>query len=76
MKTPLTYHGGKQQLAATIKGRAADRAELDEHPLPPPHEINYQPQYGIIVICDSEKNQEQVYTRLNQSGYKCKVVTV
>jgi hypothetical protein len=60
----------------TTKRRAVSTVNSDERPLPPPHEINYQPQYGVIVICDTEKNQEQVYTRLNQSGYKCKVVTV
>jgi hypothetical protein len=38
--------------------------------------INVQNQYGVIVICDSESHQEQVYNELNESGYKVKVVVV
>lgn len=36
----------------------------------------YQEQYGVIVICESEEEQERTYNELLESGYKCKVVAV
>ena len=38
--------------------------------------FNYQEQYGVIVMCGSESEQESVYTRLTGEGYECKVVAV
>lgn len=38
--------------------------------------FNYQNQYGVIVICQSESEQEQIYNKLNNEGYTCKVVCV
>ena len=37
--------------------------------------IPYKPQYGVIVICDTEKHQEEVYGTLKKEGYQCRVVT-
>ncbi len=39
-------------------------------------EFNYKQQYGVIVICEDEKKQQEVYDRLLAEGYKLKVVTV
>lgn len=39
-------------------------------------EFNYKEQYGVIVICEDEKKQQEVYERLLAEGYKLKVVTV
>lgn len=37
----------------------------------------YRQQYGIVVICDNEKAQEQAYRRLQRAGFKkLRVVTV
>lgn len=49
------------------------------HPEPkglatPPDEHNYKEQYGVIVVCDSEKHQEEVYNTLKGQGLNCKVV--
>lgn len=33
-------------------------------------------QYGVIVMCTSEREQEEVYTKLIQMGYNCRVVAV
>ena len=43
-----------------------------------PGDVNfkYQNQYGVIVMCNSEREQESVYNRLSGEGYTCKVVTV
>jgi len=36
--------------------------------------FNYQEQYGVIVMCDDEEQQEKVYNELLEQGYTCKVV--
>lgn len=38
-------------------------------------ENNYQQQYGVIVVCDSEESQQLTYEELKHAGYNCKVVT-
>jgi hypothetical protein len=35
---------------------------------------NYESQFGVIVICDDESEQERVYGELQEAGYKVKVV--
>jgi ParB-like chromosome segregation protein Spo0J len=39
-------------------------------------EMDYKSQYGVIVMCESESEQERVYTELNSAGYTVKVVSV
>ena len=38
--------------------------------------FNYTEQYGVIVMCSDEAEQEQIYNRLTDEGYTCKVVAV
>ena len=38
--------------------------------------FTYKEQYAVIVICNSEEEQQQIYDRLNEEGYKLKVVSV
>ena len=38
--------------------------------------FSYQEQYGVIVMCANEAEQEQVYNKLKEQGYDCKVVSV
>lgn len=38
--------------------------------------FNYKEQYGVIVMCKNEEEQEQVYNRLTEEGFECKVVSV
>jgi hypothetical protein len=35
----------------------------------------YKQQYGVIVICESEDDQKQVFEELQRKGMKLKVVT-
>ena len=35
----------------------------------------YTPQYGVIVLCECETQQEAVYNFLKKEGYKCRIVT-
>lgn len=38
--------------------------------------FSYKEQYAVVVICKDEKEQEEIYNRLNEEGYKLKVVAV
>lgn len=38
--------------------------------------FNYEEQYGVIVRCTDEKEQEHIYQHLSELGYVCKVVSV
>jgi len=38
--------------------------------------FNYKPQYGVIVICKDEKEQQEIYEILLKLGLTLKVVTV
>lgn len=55
------------------RGDMADGGDL------PPNSGNgfkYESKYGVIVMCGSEEEQEQVYNKLTSEGYSCKVVSV
>lgn len=40
-----------------------------------PGDSRYKEQYGVIVMCADEANQKEIYERLRDEGYNCKVVT-
>ena len=46
----------------------------DEQPEDLTAEFNYKEQYGVIVMCADEAEQETVYNTLMDMGYNCKVV--
>ena len=50
----------------------------EDQPAEPSREpsFNYKEQYGVIVMCKDEQEQEAVYNRLAEEGYECKVVAV
>lgn len=37
-------------------------------------DFNYKEQYGVMVLCQNEADQEEIYNRLTEEGYQCKVV--
>ena len=43
---------------------------------PEPEDDNYQSQFGVIVMCADEGEQQEVYERLTADGLTCKVVAV
>ena len=53
-----------------LAGLVADKAE----DVPQDTGINYAPQFGVIVICKAEDEQEKAYNALLALGYECKVV--
>ncbi len=55
-------------MLAGISGKEPGTPNLD------PGESRYKEQYGVIVICDNETHQEEVYNTLQAEGYNVKVV--
>lgn len=54
----------------------AEEAEATgDDPINTDTNFNYKEQYGVIVICNNEQEQEKVYNSLTAEGYECKVVT-
>jgi ParB-like chromosome segregation protein Spo0J len=71
----------------SLDGLGFDGDDLDEMlkdvggdakpvPDPPgdPGEDRYKEQYGVIIICDSAEQQEQIYNEMTDSGYNVKIV--
>ncbi len=59
---------------AESAGVTADLGEMGPPDLTPGPD-GYKEQYGVIVICGDESEQEQVYETLKNEGYTCRVVT-
>ncbi|WP_179288370.1 hypothetical protein [Psychrobacter sp. JB193] len=38
--------------------------------------FKYKPKFGVIINCDDENHQKNVYDQLNTQGYSLKVVVV
>jgi hypothetical protein len=38
--------------------------------------FNYQSQFGVIVVCESEDHQQEVFNALSEQGYSVRVVVV
>lgn len=38
--------------------------------------INYQQQFGVVVVCENEAAQQKAYDELEKMGYKLRVLTV
>ena len=38
--------------------------------------FTYKEQYAVVIICEHEKQQQEIYDRLKAEGYKLKVVAV
>ncbi len=38
--------------------------------------FKYKEQFGVIVVCPSERDQRRVYNKLSRQGMACKVVVV
>lgn len=36
--------------------------------------VGYKQQYGVIVICENESDQKQIFERLSSEGFSCKIV--
>lgn len=38
--------------------------------------FNYRQQYGVVIICQNEQEQQAVYERLQKEGLTLKIVAV
>lgn len=38
-------------------------------------QFSYKPQYGVIVICETEEEQIKVFEELKEKGFKLRIVT-
>lgn len=38
--------------------------------------FKYQEQYGVIVLCKSEREQQAIFNKLKKQGFTLRVVTV
>jgi hypothetical protein len=47
-----------------------------DYQLPVPDTDKYTPQWGCLVLCDSEVHQAEVYDKLSELGFNVRVVTV
>lgn len=65
------------QMLTDLAESAGIVPELAPTPTPPaaPAEDRYKEQYGVIVLCADEQQQQQVYEMLKADGYTVKVVT-
>lgn len=41
-----------------------------------PSEVDYQAEFQVIIQCIDSSEQEEVYNRMVEEGYKCKVSTL
>lgn len=76
---------GADDLDEALAGTGYGAGDLDrllassggEAALPPPPEGGYQPQFGVIVVCSDEADQQAVYAALQEQelGIELRVVT-
>lgn len=52
------------------------REILDEELVPERHEIEIAPSYQVVVECNGESQQREVYDRLRADGFRCRVLTL
>lgn len=38
--------------------------------------FEYKEQYGLVILCDGEEEQKNLFNRLKKEGFKLKVVVV
>lgn len=63
------YTGFEATELDDLLGKVKGSASSDD-----PGQSGYKEQYGVIVICAHEAEQEQVYNQLLELGYNCRVV--
>lgn len=51
-----------------------NKEDPDDEEINTDSNFNYKEQYGVIVMCKDEAEQEEVYNNLIEQGYECKVV--
>ena len=67
-----------EQLLSALSAFDIELPNLDGPELPNLNDpnFNYQSQFGVIVMCDGEAHQNEVYNDLLAQGFKVKIVVV
>lgn len=52
----------------------SDQSEADERKVPKGQD--YKESFSVIVECDGEDMQQEVYEKMNEEGYTCKIQTI
>lgn len=60
-----------RDISTTTTGEELENTQDD---INPDSNFNYKEQYGVIVMCKNEAEQEEIYSRLLEEGFECKVV--
>lgn len=63
------------KLLADLASAAASH-EPDSSPVEEPREVDVPEAFQIVVSCDDEDQQRELYERLVAEGYKCRVLTL
>lgn len=73
-----TLDGTGYGLAAVEAAEEAEKAERGPGEVPADEvpDDKYEPQYGVMVVCLDEADQERIYEKLSLEGYKLRVVAV
>lgn len=69
---PLTEWG----VPAWKEEEAGEEVADEETPTERPDDFEYEAKYGVIINCEDEIQQKELYESLTKSGFDCKVVTV
>jgi len=75
-------HTGSAALQTMLDGLATEAGLYgvgrDDEPADPLAGVDmsdrYKSQFGVVVVCESEDEQERVYAELQGQGYACRVV--
>jgi ParB-like chromosome segregation protein Spo0J len=72
---PLSRMGFEEGELARMLSAASGPSQGNGEPLPD-RVVAMTERYGVIVICQTEQEQQQVYERLHGEGLNCRVVVV
>lgn len=56
--------------------KTAEQLAGDEDPAGPPPEVHIPELFQVVVVCESEDEQAEVYEKMTQEGYTCRVLTL
>lgn len=68
---------GAARLGGNMRGSPGSRATRPTAAVPSALRPTgrYREQYGVIIICRDERDQQRIYAAMRRAGYTCKVVT-
>ena len=74
-KEETTEKTPHESVGNTEETQNVSENQTDEPQITTTTNFHYKEQYGVIVMCKDETEQQEVYEKLAADGYECKVVT-